>query len=126
MHGVPVLTKTAISCFQCSACAARSAAVRFTQLPGRRPGPVANPLHYRARRPAGRQHLVGTQVITSPPVTGALLAELAACSRQPGAWTAQLSRTGSLHAGATGTERERPPRYPPPVQSSVFIVTAIG
>ncbi len=38
-------------------------------------------------------------VITSPPVTGALLAELRACSRQLGAWTAQLSRTGSLYAG---------------------------
>jgi hypothetical protein len=38
-------------------------------------------------------------VITSPPVTAALVAELAACSRQLGAWTAQLSRTGSLHAG---------------------------
>jgi len=38
-------------------------------------------------------------VITSPPVTAALTAELAACSRQLGAWTAQLSRTGSLHAG---------------------------
>ena len=41
----------------------------------------------------------GPPVITSPPVTAALLAELAACSRQLGAWTAQLSRTGSLHAG---------------------------
>jgi hypothetical protein len=38
-------------------------------------------------------------VITSPPVTSALTAELRACSRQLGAWTAQLSRTGSLHAG---------------------------
>jgi hypothetical protein len=38
-------------------------------------------------------------VISSPPVTAALLAELAACSRQLGAWTAQLSRAGSLHAG---------------------------
>jgi hypothetical protein len=38
-------------------------------------------------------------VITSPPVTAALLSELAACSRQLGAWTAQLSRTGSLYAG---------------------------
>jgi len=38
-------------------------------------------------------------VITSPLVTAALRAELAACSRQLGAWTAQLSRTGSLYAG---------------------------
>ncbi len=38
-------------------------------------------------------------VITSPPVTAALRAELAACSRQLGAWTAQLSRTGSPYAG---------------------------
>jgi hypothetical protein len=38
-------------------------------------------------------------VITSPPVTVALLTELGACSRQLGAWTAQLSRTGSLYAG---------------------------
>jgi hypothetical protein len=38
-------------------------------------------------------------VITSPPVTAALLAELAACSRRLAAWTAQLSRTGSLYAG---------------------------
>jgi len=38
-------------------------------------------------------------VITSPPVTAALLAELRACSRQLAAWTAQLSRTGSLYAG---------------------------
>jgi hypothetical protein len=42
-------------------------------------------------------------VITSPPVTAALLAELRACSRQLGAWTAQLSRTGSLHAGLPAT-----------------------
>ena len=38
-------------------------------------------------------------VITSPPVTAALLAELAAYSRQLAAWTAQLSRTGSPYAG---------------------------
>jgi hypothetical protein len=38
-------------------------------------------------------------VITSPRVTVALLAELRALSRQLGAWTAQLSRTGSLYAG---------------------------
>ncbi len=38
-------------------------------------------------------------VITSPPVAAALLDELAACSRQLAAWTAQLSRTGSLYAG---------------------------
>jgi hypothetical protein len=38
-------------------------------------------------------------VITSPPVTVALLTELRACSRQLAAWTAQLSRTGSLYAG---------------------------
>jgi hypothetical protein len=42
-------------------------------------------------------------LITSPPVTAALLAELAACSRQLGAWTAQLSRAGSLHAGLPAT-----------------------
>ena len=38
-------------------------------------------------------------VITSPPVTAALATELRACSRHLGAWTAQLSRTGSLYAG---------------------------
>jgi len=42
-------------------------------------------------------------VITSPPVTAALVAELAACSRPLGAWTAQLSRTGSLYAGLPAT-----------------------
>ena len=42
-------------------------------------------------------------VITSPPVTAALLAELAACSRQLAAWTAQLSRTGSPYAGLPAT-----------------------
>jgi hypothetical protein len=38
-------------------------------------------------------------VINSRPVTSALLAELAAYSRKLAAWTAQLSRAGSLHAG---------------------------
>ena len=51
--------------------------------------------------PAG--DLVGTSwwatVITSRPVTAALLAELAAYSRQLAAWTTQLSRTGSPYAG---------------------------
>jgi hypothetical protein len=50
-----------------------------------------------AGQPVGRTWWAA--VITSPPVTAALRAELAECSRQLGAWTAQLSRTGSLHAG---------------------------
>jgi hypothetical protein len=37
-------------------------------------------------------------VITSEPVTAALLSELAACSRQLATWTAQLSGTGSVNA----------------------------
>jgi hypothetical protein len=52
-------------------------------------------------RPAGTP--TGTTwwvpVITSPPVTAALISELAAWSRQLGAWTAQLSRAGSPYAG---------------------------
>jgi hypothetical protein len=45
-------------------------------------------------------------VISSRPVTAALLAELAGSSRQLAAWTAQLSRTGSLYAGLpAGTSR---------------------
>ena len=50
-----------------------------------------------ASQPAGGTWWV--PVITSPPVTAALVAELAACSAQLGAWTAQVSRTGSLYAG---------------------------
>ena len=40
-----------------------------------------------------------TNGVHAPTWTDPLLTELAACSRQLGAWTAQLSRTGSLHAG---------------------------
>ena len=50
-----------------------------------------------AGRPIGSSHWA--TVITSRPVTAALLAELAACSCQLAAWTAQLSRTGSLYSG---------------------------
>ena len=50
-----------------------------------------------AGAPIGSTHWA--PVITSRPVTAALIAELTACSRQLAAWTAQLSRTGSLYAG---------------------------
>src|SRR5258708_6838565 len=50
-----------------------------------------------AGAPVGNSHWA--TLIPSRSVTSALLAELAACSRQLAAWAAQLSRTGSIYAG---------------------------
>jgi hypothetical protein len=49
-----------------------------------------------AAAPAGNSPWVA--VITSEPVTAALLSELAACTRQLATWTAQLSATGAMNA----------------------------
>jgi hypothetical protein len=60
------------------------------------PASSANP-QVRAGEPVGSTWWAG--VITSRPVTAALVSQLAAHSRQLAAWTAQLSRAGSPYAG---------------------------